>query len=102
MKIKTNDNVRVMTGKYRGKTGKVLQVFVSDNKLVVEGMNIMKKHLRGRKAGEKGQILELSAPMPASNVQLVCSKCEKPTRVGYKIDGDTKRRVCAKCKALID
>lgn len=102
MKIKTNDNVKVLSGKDRGKTGKVVQVFKKEGRVVVEGINTMKKHLRTRKAGEKGQIIELSAPFDGSNVALVCPKCSKATRVGYKIEGDKKVRWCKKCKLLID
>ncbi|HLC70160.1 MAG TPA: 50S ribosomal protein L24 [Patescibacteria group bacterium] len=102
MKIKTNDQVKIIQGKDRGKTGKVIQVFRADNKVVVEGMNKIKKHLRARKQGEKGQTIELSAPITGSNVMLVCTKCQAPTRVGYKFEGDKKMRVCRKCKEVID
>ena len=102
MKIKTNDKVKVLTGKDRGKTGKVVQTFPKVRKVVVEKVNIMKKHLRPQKQGEKGQVLELSAPINVSNVSLVCPKCEKTTRVGYKQEGNTKRRICKKCNEVID
>lgn len=102
MKIKINDKVKVITGKDRSKEGKIIQVFPESGRVVVEGLNIMKKHLRPRKKGEKGQIIELSAPMNISNVMLVCSKCAKVTRVGYKFDGKIKKRVCIQCKEYID
>ncbi len=102
MKIKTNDKVKVLKGKDRNKEGKVIQVFPQAEKLVVEGLNIMKKHLRTKKAGEKGQVIELSAPLRVANVMLVCPKCGKATRVSYKKDGEDKKRVCAKCKEFID
>ncbi len=102
MKIKTNDNVKVLSGKDKNKTGKVIQVFPGDSKVVVEGLNKIKKHLRSGKQGEKGQIIELSSPMAMSKVMLICTKCGKPTRVSYKIDGDKKKRVCAKCNEFID
>ncbi len=102
MKIKTNDQVKIIQGKDRGKTGKVIQVFKAENKVVVEGMNKIKKHLRARKQGEKGQTIELSAPMSVSNVMLVCGKCQAGARVGYKLEGDKKMRVCRKCKEVID
>lgn len=101
MKIKTNDQVKILSGKDAGKTGKVLQVFPKLEKAVVEGVNIMKKHLRVRKEGEKGQVLELSAPLPVSKLALVCPGCGKAVRVGYKMDGDTKKRVCRKCNQFI-
>jgi large subunit ribosomal protein L24 len=102
MKIKTNDKVKILKGKDRNKEGKVIQVFPKANKLVVEGLNIMKKHLRTRKQGEKGQVIELSAPLQAANVMLVCPKCGKVCRVGYKKDGADKKRVCSQCKEFID
>lgn len=102
MKIKVNDNVKILSGKDRGKTGKVVQVFKKEGRVVVEGVNTMKKHLRTRKQGEKGQIIELAAPLDISNVGLVCPKCTKTIRVGYKVEGEKKVRWCRKCKLLID
>lgn len=102
MKIKVNDKVKIIGGKDRGKDGKVIQVFPKEEKLVVEGMNIMKKHLRPNKKGEKGQVVELSAPMHLSSVLLICPKCDKPGRVGFKLDGDKKKRICKKCQEFID
>ena len=102
MKIKTNDQVKILSGKDGGKTGKVIQVFTAEQKVVVEGMNLIKKHLRARSQSEKGQVIELSAPMPVSKVALLCPKCQKAARVGYKLEGDKKMRVCRKCKAVID
>lgn len=102
MKLKTNDNVKVITGKDRNKSGKVIQIFQEGSKVVVEGMNLMKKHIRTKKQGEKGQRIELSGPIDASNVMLVCPKCNQPTRVGYKIEAKNKKRVCRKCKEIID
>lgn len=102
MKIKSNDKVKIIKGKDRNKEGKVIQVFPEANKVVVEGLNIMKKHLRTRKAGEKGQVIELSAPVRVDNVLLICPKCNHTTRVGFKLDGKDKKRVCRKCKEFID
>lgn len=102
MKIKTNDNVRVITGKDRNKSGKVIQIFQEEGKVVVEGLNIIKKHVKTKKQGEKGQRIELSGPIDASNVMLICPKCSKAARVGYKIDAKNKKRICRKCKETID
>ena len=102
MKIKVNDQVKIISGKDRAKTGKVIQVFPTDKKVVVEGANIMKKHLRARKAGEKGQLIELAAPIQISNVQLVCPKCGRLARVGYKLEAGAKKRLCRKCKEVIE
>lgn len=102
MKIKANDKVKIVAGKDRGKEGKVIQVFTDSDRVVVEGLNIMKKHLRPRKRGDKGQIIELSAPLSVASVMLLCPKCAKVTRVGYRQDGDKKKRTCRKCKEIID
>ena len=101
MKIKKGDMVKIMTGKDRGKTGKVSKVIPSEEKIIVEGMNIKKKNMKPRKQGQKGHIAQISAPFYASNAMIICSSCGKETRVGYKIDGDKKTRVCKKCNASI-
>ncbi len=106
MKLKTGDNVRIMTGKDRGKAGKVVQVFPRLSRVVVEGLNLRKRHLRGTRRGEKGQLIEFAAPLASSNVMLVCPKCGKPTRVGAKFvheptGKDKKLRVCKKCRETI-
>ena len=111
MKIKKGDKVKIIAGKDKGKTGKVLQVFTSRNKASIEGRNLLIKHMRPRKQGEKGQRIEFPAPMNLSDLMLVCSKCNKPTRVGYKTmeikqEGKKTRkqkvRICRKCKKEID
>lgn len=101
MRIKKGDTVQILTGKDKGKTGKVLSVFPSRERVVVEGLNILKKHRKPRKQGEKGQIVEMASPMQISNVSLVCPNCNKTTRVGYGTEGDTKRRMCKKCRTSI-
>jgi len=97
MKIKKGDTVLIISGKDRGRRGKVLDVFPKEGKVVVEGMNIRKRHVRPKKSGEKGQIAETPAPFSASNVKLICSQCGKLTRVGYKITKGKKYRICKKC-----
>lgn len=100
MKIKTNDNVKILSGKDKGKIGKVIQVLKSKKKnqryVVVEGLNVRKKHLRAQKSGEKGQTIELSFPIHSSSVMLIDPNSKKPTRVGYKMEGDEKKRVAKK------
>lgn len=103
MKIKKSDKVKIMVGKDRGKEGKVLQVFPDKNKVVVEGLNLVVKHMRPRKSGEKGQRIQFPAPLSAAKVLLVCVKCGKPTRVGHKILENGKNvRMCKKCKEVIE
>ena len=101
MKIKKGDTVLVISGKWRGKTGKVLRAFPRELKVLVEGVNIVKKHQKPKRAEEKGQIVEIPKPIPVSKVKLICPSCKKATRVGYKIEGDEKFRVCKKCGAKI-
>ncbi|MGB9743113.1 MAG: 50S ribosomal protein L24 [Minisyncoccales bacterium] len=97
MRIRKGDIVLIIKGKDRGKKGKVLQVFPRENRIMVEGVNLRKKHQRPRRAGEKGQIIILPGRFSASNVKLICSKCGQATRVGYKIEGEKKFRICKKC-----
>lgn len=102
MKIKQGDMVKVMKGKDAGKSGKIVQVLPETNKVVVEGLGILKKHMKPTKRGEKGQIIEFSAPMAVANVQIVCSKCNKVTRVGFQLLNDGKKqRICRKCQQAL-
>ncbi len=97
MKIRTGDTVLIISGKDRGKKGKVLRTFPKDFKIIVEGLNIRKKATRPKRAGEKGQIVQKPAPMHVSNAKLVCSKCGKAARIGYKLAEGKKYRICKKC-----
>ncbi len=98
MKIKKGDKIIVISGKDKGKTGKVVNVLTDILKVVAEGINIKKKHMWPKKEGQKGQVIQMAAPISVSNVKLVCTKCEKPTRVGYKfLENKNKVRICKKC-----
>lgn len=101
MKIKKGDTVKIITGKDSGKTGKILSINSKDEKVLVEGLNMFKKHKRPKRQGEKGEIISVARPMRASNVLLVCPRCSQATRVGYKLDGGAKLRICKKCKSTI-
>ncbi len=101
MKIKKGDTVKIISGKYAGKTGKVFQVLPQKQKIGVEGINLVKKHRKPRRGGEKGQIIEIAKPMDVCKTMLVCSKCGQPTRVGYRMAGLTKIRICKKCSEEI-
>ena len=96
MKVKKNDTVLVLTGKDAGKTAKVLVALPKDNKVVVDGINVQKKHKKARSAQEVSSIVNQSGAIDASNVLVVCPVCNKATRVAYKIEGDKKVRVCKK------
>ncbi len=101
MKIHKNDNVQIMVGKDKGKQGKVLNVDPKDKRVLVQGLNLFKRHKRPTKKGEKGEIISLARPLKLANIQLVCNSCGKPTRVGYRQNGEIKVRYCKKCKAII-
>lgn len=103
MKLKKGDTVKVLTGKYRGKTGDILKVFLSKNTAIVEKVNIVKKHKK-KSANEKdpGGIIEVEAPVHISNLMLQCKNCLKFTRVGFKTDEKGKKvRYCKKCNKTI-
>lgn len=102
MNVKVNDNVLVITGKYAGKQGKVIASSPKSNTVTVEGVNIHKKSQKARKGNEVSKIVEMEAPLDASNVMVVCPSCSKPVRVKYDITGDKKKRVCPKCGATLD
>lgn len=102
MNIKVNDIVLVITGKYKGKQGKVLATFPKTGKIVVEGVNIVHKHEKARKANETSRILTEEAPIDVSNVELVCDKCGKTTRAAYSFVEGKKVRVCKKCGAVLE
>ncbi len=95
--VKTGDTVVVINGKNRGTRGKVLQVSPSEGKVIVEGVNIVTKHVKPRKMGEQGGLLKAESALYADKVQLVCPKCGQPTRVGHKVNAKGKKvRVCKK------
>ena len=101
MKLKKGDTVLIISGKDKGKKGKILRVLPSDKRIMVEGVFIMKKHVRPRRQGEKGQRLEIPGYIDASNAKLVCPKCGKAVRTGYRIMDDKKYRICKKCNQEI-
>ena len=102
--IRRNDNVVVITGKDRGKRGRVLKVDPAKNRLIVEGVNFIKRHTKPNPQRQiKGGVIEREASLHASNVQVVCPECDKPTRLGRKILGDGRKvRICRKCEGVVD
>ena len=104
MFVKTGDTVVLLTGdeKDRGKKGKVLAVSPKEGKVIVEGINVVKKHVKPRKAGDPSGIIETESAVYASKVQVVCPKCNKPTRVAHKVFEDgSKERICKKCGEVL-
>lgn len=93
MKIKKNDNVIVLAGKDKGKTGKVLRALPKEGRVIVEGINIAKKRQKSRRQGVPGEVINKTMPIDVSNVAIIDPKTKKATRVGYKVDGDKKVRV---------
>ncbi len=102
MNVKVNDNVLVLTGKYKGKQGKVLKTDPKNGKVIVEGVNIVHKHEKARKANDTSRIVTEESYIDASNVEVVCDKCGKATRVAHAEVNGKKVRVCKKCGAVLD
>ncbi len=100
--IKKNDTVKVIAGKDKGKSGKVLRVIPKKDRAIVEKVNMVKRHMKPNQQTRQGGILEREAPIHISNIMLICSKCTDPTRVGYKTIDDRKVRYCKKCDEVID
>lgn len=98
MRIKKGDNVQIMVGAARGKQGKVIVVDNRKNRIIVEGLNLIKKHQRPKKQGEKGEIISRPRSVNASNALIVCNSCNKPVRMGFRKDNGEKIRYCKKCK----
>src|SRR5690348_4075443 len=101
MKLIKNDEVKIVAGKDKGKSGKVEKVFTKEGKVLVEGVNQFKRHVKARVQGQTSEIMTITKPLPIANVQLVCPKCKKLTRVGYKMEKDKKVRICRKCEKEI-
>ena len=97
MRIKKGDNVQVLSGNDKGKTGEVLEVSPKADKIIVKGVNVRKKHVKARKQGDESGIIAVECSIPSSKVNVVCPKCGKTTKVGYTLEKDEKVRVCKKC-----
>ncbi len=102
MNIRTGDHVKVIAGAFRGKSGKVTQVLPREGRVVVDGVNERKKNIRTRGRQQKGEIIAFFAPLNTSNVQLVCPRCGKATRIGRMTQGEKHLRQCRKCKEPIE
>ena len=96
-KIHKDDTVQVLAGKDKGKQGKVVRVVSKKDAVIVSGVNLVKKAMKRRRQQDAGGIAEIEAPIHISNVGIVCKKCNRPVKIGYKLDGDKKIRVCRKC-----
>ena len=101
MKIKKGDQVLIISGKDKGRKGKVIEAFPKKGRIIVEGINLRKKHVKPKKSGEKGQVVTVPSSFNVSDVKIICPKCGKTARVGYKVEDKRKYRVCKKCKVEI-
>lgn len=101
MKFKKSDTVLIISGKDKGRVSKILKSFPKEGKILVEGVNLKVKHVKPKKQGEKGQVVKVPYPMDSSNVKFICPKCQKATRLGYKINENKKYRICKKCRSEV-
>jgi large subunit ribosomal protein L24 len=101
MKLKKADKVVMLAGRDKGKTGEVARVFPATGQVIVEGLNVVKRHTKPSNKIPKGGILEIAKPIQAGKVALICPSCKKPTRIGYDVTGKNKERICRKCKAMV-
>lgn len=101
LRVKKGDTVAVIAGKFKGKQGKIMEALPKDHRVTVEGVNLVKRHRKPINQRDPGGIMDIIKPVDVSNVMLVCPSCGKLTRIGYKIQGKDKVRVCKKCKATV-
>ena len=101
MKLRKGDSVKVVAGKDKGKIEKIEKVYPKENKVLVSGVNQYKRHLKGRAQNQKSEIITLTKPLPVAAVSLICPKCNKVTRIGFKIEKTGKLRICRKCGKTI-
>jgi large subunit ribosomal protein L24 len=102
VKIRKNDNVLVVTGKDKGKKGKVRYAYPDEERLIVDGINMVKRHTKARAMARQAGVIEREARLGVSKVMLICSKCNRPTRVGFRFVEENKVRVCSSCREVID
>ena len=103
MKLIKGDNVKVLIGKDKGRTGKIVRTLPKFDQIVVEGLNKFKKHLKPTASGQSGRIIEKERPLKSSKVILICPHCQKPTRISYQLDkSGEKYRLCRKCQSIIN
>lgn len=101
MKLKKGDNVKVLSGNDKGKTGEILEIQPKNDKIIVKGVNVRKKSVKARKQGDESGIISVECAIPSAKVNVVCPKCGKVTRIGYKIEDGKKVRICKKCGAVL-
>lgn len=102
MKLKKGDQVKIIAGKDKGKTGAIMKVLPEASRVVVDGINVFKKRVRPKRQGEKGEVVVVPRALHLSNVMLLCGNCKKETRAGLRFDGDNKERYCKKCEVRME
>lgn len=102
MRIKKGDNVQILSGNDKGATGEVLEVISKEDKIIVKGVNVRKKHIKAKKQGDESGIISVECAIPSSKANIVCAKCGKATKIGYKEEKDKKIRICKKCGAKLN
>ena len=101
MKLKKGDQVKIISGKERGKSGAIISVFPEESRITVEGINLYKKRVRPKQQGQKGETVMVARPLAVSNAMIICSNCKKRARIGFMVEGNQKMRICKKCGAKI-
>jgi len=101
MKIKKGDKIKIIAGKDKGREANVGKVYPNQDKVLIPGVNIYKKHIKKNEKMPQGGVVEIPRPLATSKIVLICPKCAKPTRIGYEIKGKKKNRICRKCKSVI-
>ncbi len=101
MKLRKGDEVKIVIGKDKGKTGKIDKVFPESEMVLVIGINQYKRHVKKRSAAQPSEIVTITKPLPVAKVQLICPKCHVPTRVGFSVEGEKKVRICKKCEQIL-
>ncbi|HLL60166.1 MAG TPA: 50S ribosomal protein L24 [Candidatus Nitrosocosmicus sp.] len=101
MKFKKNDNVKIMAGKDKGKTGTIERVYSKQDKVLIPGINVYKKHIKKSDQTPQGGVVDLPRPLNVAKISVICPKCKLPTRIGYELSGKNKQRICKKCKSII-
>jgi large subunit ribosomal protein L24 len=100
-KLRKEDLVQVIAGKDKGKQGKILKIDHKKGRVIISGINMVKKAMKKKSQTDRGGIVEIEAPLHISNVMIICKKCNKPVRIGYKVEGEIKKRVCRKCGEVL-
>ncbi len=101
MDIKKNDKVLITKGKDKGKSGKVSRILEKESKIIVEGLNVVKKTIKPRKEGEKGQIISIPSPLSISNIKFICPSCNKASKIGHRSEDKKNKRYCKSCKTTV-